>query len=522
MDNLQTTETLTAYPILPQSPKNISGASSLKKNISSSVSNRSSSKDVVLIFPGKYKSSVPQIPLPLLFLASPLEKAGYRVRIVDARLEDFENVELGTPLFIGISSMSGPQIRYGLEIAKKVREKASSCPIVWGGVHPSLLPEQTASSSFVDIVVRGEGELSVVQLANALYRDDSLENVAGITYKENGEIRSTRSAPLIDLDSIPVDLPYDLLDLYKYPTFKAGRFHIQTSRGCPSRCAFCYNTAFNDRKWRGKSVNRILKEIEFILKKFPHINTIDPVDDNFFVEAKRVEDFCKGMIGKRIDVKWRANCRFDYLATYDQAFFSLLERAGCVELDFGGESGSPEIQSMVCKDVTADQMIKSVEKLGKWAPKIEPFVSWLSGLPNETDEDLTRTFDLMDKMAQVNPKTQHYGVFVYTPFPSPLIESLPAEFKPPQLLEEWGDIEVFHFSPPWHSRKYVERLHSICAVTRYAFYPKARIQERPLLYRWAYQALNKMARFRWRHRYFAFPIELKLADSVAKKIRGFL
>ena len=495
--------------------------SKLKKTGDSSMLNNLKS-EVLLVFPGKYRAPEPQVPLPLLYIASSLRCAGYKVRLFDMRIENLNAFKIENPVFVGISSMSGPQIRYGLEFAKKVRLEKPNCPIVWGGVHPSLLPEQTAANEYVDVVVRGEGELTVVELANALNSGLPIDSVSGITYNNQGKIKSTPNSPLIDLDSIPIDLPYDLLLIDKYPTLKAGRFHMQTSRGCPSRCGFCYNAIFNERKWRGKSAQRVLDEIEYVLKKFPNVKTIDPIDDNFFVDKQRVKEICKGMINRKINVTWRANCRFDYLATYDQAFVNLLEQAGCVEIDFGGESGSDNLQSLVCKDVTHEQMLQSVENLRSWAPTIEPYISWLSGLPTETDEDLNKTFDLMDKMSQANPKTQHYGIFVYTPFPSPLLESLPYEFKPPQSLEEWGSIEVFHFNPPWHTKKYVEKLHTISSVTRYAFYPKIRIMERGFAYRLEYGVMNRIAKFRWRHRYFGFPIELKIVDGAARKLRGFL
>jgi radical SAM superfamily enzyme YgiQ (UPF0313 family) len=146
----------------------------------------------------------------------------------------------------------------------------------------------------------------------------------------------------------------------------------------------------------------------------------------------------------------------------------------------------------------------------------------MSGLPGETDNDLGQTFDLMDKMREVNPKTQHYGIFVYTPFPSPVMEFLPSEFTPPQSLEEWSSIEVFHFNPPWHSKAQVDKLHAISAVTRCAFYPQSRIKERGLPFKFAYALMNRIAKFRWRRRYFGFPIELKIADAVARKFKGFL
>ncbi len=418
--------------------------------------------------------------------------------------------------------MSGPQIRYGLEFARRVRAERPGCPIVWGGVHPTLLPEQTAASECVDVVVRGEGELVVGRLADKLAAREPLDDVRGLTYMVDDEITSTPDADLVDLDSIPVELPYDLLDLRSYTTLQAGRIHMQSSRGCPHRCGFCYNTIFNKRRWRGKSPERVVDEMQFLLERFPHVKIIDPVDDNFFVDRKRVEDICHDMLGRGLEVAWRANCRFDYLATYDEAFVSLLDRAGCMELDFGGESGAQSMQEFVCKDVTADQIVRSVENLHRWAPTIDPFVSWLSGLPGETYGDMEKTFDLMDAMGHANPRTQHYGIFMYTPFPSPLLDSLPPEFTPPRSLEEWGGIEVFHFLPPWHSKRYVRKLRSISAVTRYAFYPQSRISEHGPAFRAGYGLMNRAARFRWRHRYFGFPVELTLANSVARRLRGFL
>ena len=423
-------------------------------------------RGVLLVFPGKFRAPDPQIPLALLYLAASLREEGFSVRILDMRLEDYRSFNVGDPFFVGISCMSGLQIKYALEFARHVRANNPTCPLVWGGVHPTLLPEQTASNDYVDIVVRGEGELIIKDLADAIAANQPLDGVAGITYTVNGAVKSNPDGQIINLDDIPIALPYDLLQMDKYPSFKSGRFHIQTSRGCPHRCGFCYNTNFNKNKWRGKSAKRVLDEIEYILNMFPDVKIIDPIDDNVFVDRERVEEICQGLLERNLDVEWRANCRFDYLSTYDKDFLELLATSGCVELDFGGESGSDRLQKLICKDVTAQQMLQSVENLRLWAPSIEPYVSWMSGLPSETDEDLNQTFDLMDKMSQVNPKTQHYGIFVYTPFPSPVMNLLPSDFKAPQTLEEWGSIHVFHFDPPWHTKKQVEKLHTISAVTR--------------------------------------------------------
>jgi radical SAM superfamily enzyme YgiQ (UPF0313 family) len=485
-------------------------------------SNAIDKPEVLLVFPGKYKAPDPQVPLALLHLAASLQQDGFAVRILDMRLQDYRHYTVGDPVFVGISCMSGLQIKYALLFARYARSTNNGVPLVWGGIHPTLLPAQTARNDLVDIVVRGEGELIIKDLANALAQDLPLSKVSGITYKINGIVKSNPDGKVINLDDIPVALPYELLPMNKYPSFRAGRFHIQTSRGCPHRCGFCYNSIFNHNRWRGKSAKRVLDEIQYITQRYPHIRIIDPIDDNVFVDEYRVEQICQGLIDKKLGVQWRANCRFDYLANYDKDFLGLLEKSGCVELDFGGESGSDRIQQLICKDVTAEDMLQSVNNLRLYAPKIEPYVSWMSGLPGETDEDLAQTFDLMDKMKETNPKTQHYGIFVYTPFPSPVMECLPTEFTAPQTLEEWGSIHVFHFDPPWHSKRQVEKLHTISAVTRIAFYPEARIKERDLAFKFAYAIMNRVARYRWKNRNFGFPVELKIADAVARHFKGFL
>jgi anaerobic magnesium-protoporphyrin IX monomethyl ester cyclase len=478
--------------------------------------------DVLLVFPGRFKAPDPQVPLQLLHVAGALQRAGYRPRILDLRLHDHRRLSLGDPVFVGITAMSGPQIRYGVEFAHHVRAALPGTAIVWGGVHPTLLPEQTVASPAADIVVRGEAELVVGPLADALAAGAALHDVAGITFLDDGQACSTPDAGLIDLDSIPVELPWDLLELERYPTLQSGRVHLQTSRGCPHRCGFCYNTGFNDRRWRGKSPGRVVDEMAYLLERFPATKILDPVDDNFFVNRKRAEAICNGILERGLKVAWRANCRFDYLATYEGAFLSLLERAGCMELDFGGESGSAAMQDFVSKDVTAEEILRSVENLARYAPSIDPFASWLSGLPGETFADMEQTFDLMDAMEAANPRTQHYGIFMYTPFPSPLLETLPPEFTPPQSLEEWGEIEVFHFLPPWHDAAYVRKLQGVSAVTRWAFYPRSRIDEHGPAFKAAYSAVNRAARYRWRTRRFDRPLELQLANEASRRLRGFL
>ncbi len=480
-----------------------------------------SSREVLLVFPGRYKAPNPQLPLSLLHLASFLQREGYKVRIVDLRIQNYGEIIIGDPVLVGISSMSGLQIRHGLDFAKKVRASNPSCTIVWGGVHPTLLPEQTLVNDYVDIVVRGEGESTIVDLTNALAANNSLDEVKGICYKSQGKMHSNPDGELLDLDSIPVELPYELLQLDRYPSFRSGRFHVQTSRGCPHRCGFCYNSVFNKRRWRGKKVERVLNEIKFVTKKFPHVRCIDFIDDNFFVDEDRVEGICNGILQENMDITWRANCRFDYMSRYSKDFISLLSRSGCVELDFGAETGSERLLSLINKDVTRGQMIQAVENLKNWGPSIEPYAFWMSGLPTETERDLRETFDIMDRLSEKNKRTQHIEICMYTPFPSPILEKFGSESALPRSLEEWGNIDIFHRRPPWHSKKYADKVESISIVTRYAFYPEARIKELGFWYRLGYRIINKTAKLRWKHKYFGASIGLRIISSAVRKLRGY-
>jgi anaerobic magnesium-protoporphyrin IX monomethyl ester cyclase len=133
----------------------------LASKISSKIKSNGDKK-VLLVFPGKYNAPNPQVPLSLLHLAAYLKQSDFDVNIFDMRTEKYNDSYLSDPLFVGISSMSGHQIRYGLDFARKVRNTNFKTPIVWGGVHPTLLPEQTIANRLVDVVVRGEGEETIV------------------------------------------------------------------------------------------------------------------------------------------------------------------------------------------------------------------------------------------------------------------------------------------------------------------------------------------------------------------------
>ena len=261
--------------------------------------------------------------------------------------------------------------------------------------------------------------------------------------------------------------------------------------------------------------------MEHLIWKFGKVTCFDIIDDNYFVDKRRVEAICNGMVSRGIDVPWRADCRFDYMSSYDKDFITLLEKSRCMELNFGAETGSDRLLKAIKKDITPGQMIISLKKLKDWSPTISPYIFWMSGFPTESRKDLDETFGLMDNLSDINPRTQHIEIGIYTPYPSPMFDQLFSEYKLPKTLEEWGQEDIFHFRPPWHSKEYGDLLEGVSIVTKYAFFPEERIRELDVFDRLGYKILNKIARYRWSHRNFNHPLELKIVSEATKRIRGY-
>jgi radical SAM superfamily enzyme YgiQ (UPF0313 family) len=209
------------------------------------------------------------------------------------------------------------------------------------------------------------------------------------------------------------------------------------------------------------------------------------------------------------------------MSNYEKDFVELLQKSNCIELNFGAETGSKRLLSLIGKRVTRNQMVQAMQNLNDYAPSIEPYVFWMSGFPTETKSDLYATFDLIDELCCVNPKAQQVETFMYTPFPSPMLNQWKHIIKPVDTLKNWADVDTFHYRAQWHPKQYLSFLETVSAVMRYSFNPEKRYRELEWQYRFAYFLLNRIARFRWRHKFFRIPVELKLASAISKKFRGY-
>ncbi len=481
------------------------------------------SGQVVLIFPGSRATPFPGLPVALAVLSGVLERAGWNPLPVDLRVQTLDAAGIASPVCVGIGAMTGSQILAGIRAARWVRERFPGVPIVWGGVHPTMLPEETLKHPCVDVVLCGEGEETLPELAAAFRRRAPLSGVRGIAYKdETGHIRVNSPRDWIDLDSLPVDPPYDRLPLSKY----AWQFFVQTSRGCPHRCGYCYNTFYCKRQYRTKSVPRVLEEVAHLAGRFKLAEVGFDCDDAFFCDLARVRAICEGLLEKNLRIRWTAPARFDYFARCDEDFIRLLVRSGCSGLTFGGDSGSPRILGLIGKDIEPGTMLAAAEKLRAAAgDAVAVDVNFIFGFPTETRGDFDQTLALMEELGKILPRIR-YGVTLYTPYPGTPLYPLALEsgFRPPDSLEGWGRHELGTFRAPWLSSGDHRRLMTLSCMSRVDFFSDryavpSRFSRVPD--RWAYRGLSALAHWRWRRRAFGFPVEWEAVRRYVELRRGY-
>lgn len=487
---------------------------------------------VILIYPeprldgnyphGKGHAYTATPPVNLLSIAYFLQRAGYQCDVLDAKVDDFRKLDYGNALCVGISSMSGRQLKNAVGIAKELKSAFPALPLVWGGVHPSLVPESTAKHPLVDFVVRGEGEDTMVELAHCIRDGKEPTDVQGVSYQTSeGSIRHNPDRAFMDLNRIGV-LPYELIDLSKYPLRKNG-FPLNTSRGCPFACRFCYNLTYNKRKWRSQEPEKVMESVRHIVKTYGITNFMFQVDDEFFIKRERVEAICKMMLAEELNLIWSCFCRADHLARFSDEFMQLIHRAGCREMFIGGESGSRRMLKVLNKGIVPEDLINASIKCRKHG--ISPTISFMTAFPGETQEDREETWRVIDRLHESNPDVKINGIFSYSPYPgTPLFEEAKERgLKEFETLEDWmhfkyDDVRLL----PWLSPGEKSMLFMLSRLVKFPFLSRTPDFPHALRYRGltniprisierlAYMLLRASARIRWKRRFFGFAPEWRL------------
>ncbi|MBW2993395.1 B12-binding domain-containing radical SAM protein [Candidatus Woesearchaeota archaeon] len=359
----------------------------------------------------------PNHPLGILYVAACLEKENFDIEVIDSNFDESAvNIAKKAlslkPEIIGLGSTT-PQFIHALNIASEIK-KTSNIPIILGGVHPTILPQEVLRNNCVDFAVIGEGEETFPELCMALMNNKPLTNIHGIGYKDKDKIIFTKPRELItDLNSLPFPARHLLPSKWYFApprirgVWTKSTATIMASRGCPYRCIYCSSHLMFGRRVRFRTPENIIKELKHLREKYK-IDSVWFADDTFTLNPEWVTKFCNLLKQQKWkNFKWAAQARVN---TVSYNLLKLMKSAGCVQLDFGVESGSPRILKILKKDITPEKVIEAF-RISKKA-KLLRFASFMIGIPGETEKDLEQT----EKLAlRIKPD---YTDFLYTvPYP---------------------------------------------------------------------------------------------------------
>ncbi|MBU2633760.1 MAG: B12-binding domain-containing radical SAM protein [Nanoarchaeota archaeon] len=343
-------------------------------------------------------------PLGLTYLAAAIrEKRNDIIKIIDAVAFNYSSFDLKKiltkfkPDVVGVMILT-PTYLVAKETIELVRELLPYTKILAGGPHVTIFPKQTMEEvSEVDIVVVGEGEVTIVDLLDSFEKKRHLSEVKGILYRKNKKIISTSlREPIKNIDEIPMPAR-DLLDMKKYkpaPTYyrRLPSYIMLTSRGCPYNCSYC--SKIFGSLYRFNSVERILKEMEVLIYKHGAKEIIFR-DDTFTINKKHIVNLCNEIIRKGLNkkIKWTCMTRVN-LVSRDLLF--LMKKAGCWSIHYGIESGSQRLLNLINKQITLKQSRDAI----KWAKEasIETKAFFMLGLPTETIEDSLKTLEFTKEL----------------------------------------------------------------------------------------------------------------------------
>ncbi|MDR0610370.1 MAG: B12-binding domain-containing radical SAM protein [Planctomycetaceae bacterium] len=336
-----------------------------------------------------------QIPLGIFYLASHLRNNGHIVEVVDAEARNLDADALLTmiasfePDIVGISSTTVAFHR-SVEVAELVEQQFPNLPIILGGPHVTANPVLALKDSLFKIGIIGEGEITLLELLDAIKNGTNFETIQGLVFKKDGEIIQTEKRPYIDnIDTIPFpayDLIPNMSDYAPPPcNYKAIPVaNIITSRGCPNQCTFCDQSIFG-RKLRQRSPENIATEMIILYRQYG-IREIAFVDDTFTINNRRIPALFSILDKEKINFPWTCMSRVN---TVDEEILRYMKRKGCWHISFGIESGNPEILKIIKKNIQLEQVKKIISLCSKIGIKTKGF--FIVGHPGETKETIEQT-----------------------------------------------------------------------------------------------------------------------------------
>jgi Fe-S oxidoreductase len=367
--------------------------------------------------PAVTKSGTIYFPLWISYAAGVLDKAGYEIKIIDApakcltKEETLKQIADFHPDLVVIDT-STPSINSDLSFAKSIKNNLLNVKICLVGTHASAcVNEILPANGSIDFIARHEYDFTLPELAEKMNDNRKLKEVKGISYLEGGMVVNNPDREYIhDLDSLPFvsEVYKKYLDIkdYFYAHVSYPTVSIFSSRGCPSKCFYCmYSQVMFGKNYRKRTAKNLFDECVYITKEFPEVKEILIDDDNFAVDQKNVQEFCKMMIENKIKLKWVVQCRVTL--SYDTMV--LMKKAGCRLVVVGFESGSQKILDGMNKGITLEQSLKFNSDAKKSGMRVHG--CFMVGNPGETKETMNETLEFSKKLRL--DTVQYFPLIVY-------------------------------------------------------------------------------------------------------------
>ena len=352
------------------------------------------------------------------YMAAVLEQNNYSVDVLDSSALELSYDEIGeeilkrNPDIVSISALT-PTIGAALDAADKIKNVKPDTIVVFGGYHPTFEYENLLNEEeSIDVIVRGEGEYTMLELVQKIESGGDLKDVQGLAFiddtSEDKSIIVTPDRPIIeDLDELPFPAFHLFpMEKYKILNITTNVATIITTRGCPMQCSFCSSAALHGKKLRRRSYKNVVDEIEMRLQE-QNIDTIAFMDDTFTIDVKFVKDFCEEV--KRRDLKfwWGCTSRVD---TLDEELLEIMKDAGCITIFMGVESADQQTLDKMNKNITLRKTMNAFKLSRKVG--IRTIASCVLGMPEDTKESMERTIEFVK---QLKP---NYALFsLATPYP---------------------------------------------------------------------------------------------------------
>src|ERR1700690_1769576 len=474
---------------------------------------------IILFNPRATKPHNRRFPLSIMARAAVLE-GREEYEIVDGNIEDHPTERISQLIreqhveMLGVTAMPGPQMVAAVESRIEIRRLHPKVPIVWGGFFPSIYSDATLNARYVDYVVRGQGEDTLLELLDAIRGRRPFEGINGLSFKDVfGLHRHNPERLMKGPDAFPW-MPFHRVPAERYlrPSFFGKRTAAHhASIGCPFRCSFCgVHAAYGNRE-RMESPARTEAILKHLITNYG-ADSVQFYDMNFFLREDHARELAERLTP--LNLRWWCEARIDTMSKYSDKTFEALRRAGCTMIFFGAESGSDWALKEMQKDITTAQTLEVARRIRHF--DIIPEFSFVIGNPKDPERDTHETLQFIRTLKHINPKTEII-MYHYTPVPqrTAMYCDIDGQIEFPTTPDEWATKRWMDFTlridpnTPWLKVKTKNLIDNFELVVS-SRWPTVQDIRAP---RWSRAMLKSLSAWRYAFRLYAFPQELRWAHQ---------